>query len=73
MTRLYEDFLLDIADGARDILEFVKGLTFEEFEHDKKTIYAVVRALEILEKPPRIYRKRFGYNMHLSTGRKWQA
>ncbi len=48
MTRLYEDYLQDIADSTSDILEFVKDFTFEEFERDKKTTYTVVRAFKII-------------------------
>jgi uncharacterized protein with HEPN domain len=48
MIRRYDDYLHDIAESAGKILEFAKGFTFERFERDDKTVYAVVRALEII-------------------------
>jgi len=42
------DFLMDILDSIEKIEDFVKGFDFEEFSKDTKTIYAVVRALEII-------------------------
>lgn len=42
------DFLMDILDSIENIEDFVKGFDFEEFSRDTKTIYAVVRALEII-------------------------
>lgn len=38
----------DIMDSGAAILEFVKGLTFEEFCNDRKTYSAVVREFEII-------------------------
>jgi uncharacterized protein with HEPN domain len=42
------DFLMDILDSIEKIENFVEGFDFEEFSKDPKTIYAVVRALEII-------------------------
>ena len=42
------DFLMDILDSTEKIEDFVEGFDFEEFSKDTKTIYAVVRALEII-------------------------
>jgi uncharacterized protein with HEPN domain len=42
------DFLMDILDSIENIEDFVKGFDFEKFSSDTKTIYAVVRALEII-------------------------
>jgi Uncharacterized conserved protein len=41
-------FLLDILESIDDIEEFIKGIEFNEFSNDKKTIYAVMKALEII-------------------------
>ena len=38
----------DILDSGTAILEFVKGLTFEEFCNDRKTYSAVIREFEII-------------------------
>jgi len=39
---------MDILDSIEKIEDFVKGFDFEGFSNDTKTIYAVVRALEII-------------------------
>jgi len=41
-------FLLDILDSINDIEEFIKGIEFDKFSGDKKTVYAVMKALEII-------------------------
>jgi len=46
--RTYLDYLEDIRDHLVQAQAFVKGLTYEEFTADKKTNFAVVRALEIV-------------------------
>ena len=47
-SRDYLDFLKDILDAMEEAESFIKEMTFEEFARDKKTIYAVIRALEII-------------------------
>jgi len=42
------DYLEDIIDSAEKIKEFTKDMDFDEFECDDKTIFAVIRALEII-------------------------
>lgn len=42
------DFLMDILDSIEKIENFVEGFDLEEFSKDPKTIYAVIRALEII-------------------------
>ena len=42
------DYLNDILEMIADIGEFSKSLTFEEFRKDKKTVYAVIRCLEVI-------------------------
>jgi uncharacterized protein with HEPN domain len=42
------DYLNDIIEMIADIGEFTKSLTFEEFKKDKKTVYAVIRCLEVV-------------------------
>jgi uncharacterized protein with HEPN domain len=41
-------YLSDISDSAGAIVEYVKGLSFEEFCSDRKTQSAVVREFEII-------------------------
>jgi uncharacterized protein with HEPN domain len=46
--RDYTDYVEDIITAIADIEQFVKGMEFEEFSKDKKTVFAVVRAIEII-------------------------
>lgn len=43
-----EDFVRDILDSINAIEEFVKGNTFADFIQERKTNYAVIRAIEII-------------------------
>jgi uncharacterized protein with HEPN domain len=46
--REFTQFLLDILEAIDDIEGFVKEMEYNEFSGDKKTIYAVTKALEII-------------------------
>jgi uncharacterized protein with HEPN domain len=48
MIRQYRDYLLDIIDAIEKVESFTKGMTFEIFEKDTKTSFAVIRAFEIV-------------------------
>lgn len=48
MKRDYSDSVNDIIDAMNKATEFVKGISYEKFIEDEKTIFAVVRALEII-------------------------
>lgn len=48
MSRIYLDYIQDILDSIRDIESFIKGMTFEKFKKDRKTINAVVRSIEVI-------------------------
>ena len=58
-SRLYCD---DILDSGNAILDFVQGMTFDEFREDRKTYSAVIREFEIIGeavgKLPESYRKK---------------
>lgn len=41
-------YLADILDAARNAQEFVTGVSLEEFQRDTKTVFAVIRALEVI-------------------------
>jgi uncharacterized protein with HEPN domain len=45
--------LVDIRDNAALTLSFVSGMAFETFEADRRTLYAVVRCLEIVSEASR--------------------
>ena len=46
--RVYLDYLQDIQESLSDIIAFTNGMKSEVFLGDKKTQYAVIRALEII-------------------------
>ena len=46
--RDYRDYLRDMHDSMTDVESFTEGMTFTEFSKDKKTIYAVVRCIEVI-------------------------
>jgi len=48
MNREFEDYLSDILDAMGKAQQFVGNLSYEEFSEDDKTVFAVVRALEIV-------------------------
>lgn len=48
MSRDVITFLEDILMAIDDIIAFTAALDFEEFKQDRKTVYAVSRALEIM-------------------------
>ena len=47
-TREYIDYLQDIFESLEKAEEFIQGLEFEEFKKDEKTIFATIRALEVI-------------------------
>jgi uncharacterized protein with HEPN domain len=57
------DYLEDILDNARKLKVFVAGLSFEDFEADEKTQYAVMRAVEVIgeatKRIPNEFRERY--------------
>jgi uncharacterized protein with HEPN domain len=47
-TREFLDYLTDIQNATQHISEFIAGMTWVQFAQDQKTIYAVIRAFEII-------------------------
>jgi len=48
MKREYKDYVDDIIDAMSKATEFLGDVRFDEFAKDNKTIFAVIRALEII-------------------------
>jgi uncharacterized protein with HEPN domain len=48
MNREFSDYLKDIFEAMEKAQKFVKNITYEQFCGDDKTIFAVIRALEII-------------------------
>jgi uncharacterized protein with HEPN domain len=46
--RVYLDYVRDMLESAEKAIEFVGDKDLEQFSEDEKTIYAVVRAIEII-------------------------
>jgi uncharacterized protein with HEPN domain len=42
------DYLADILTAIIEVDQFIAGMTFDQFEEDRKTINAVIRSLEVL-------------------------
>jgi uncharacterized protein with HEPN domain len=57
------DYLNDIIDSIEDIWSFTKDMSYKDLESDKKTLYAVIRCLEIIgeavKKIPKIVREKY--------------
>ncbi len=48
MSRIYIDYLRDMFENANRAILFTEGMDFETFRKDEKTVYAVIRAVEII-------------------------
>lgn len=48
MKREYSDSLRDMLENAQRAIEFTKGMRYDTFFKDDKTVYAVIRAVEII-------------------------
>ena len=48
MTRNVTLYIKDIIENMHDAEEFIQGLSYEAFASDKKTLNAVVRAIEVI-------------------------
>ncbi|MGB2896122.1 MAG: DUF86 domain-containing protein [Anaerolineales bacterium] len=48
VEREYRDFIVDMIEAADMVASFIQGMNKEQFLADKKTQFAVVRALEII-------------------------
>ncbi len=63
MSREYRDYLCDVIDAIKTAQDFTNQMNFDNFVKDKKTIFAITRALEIvgeaIKKIPVHLRKKF--------------
>jgi len=57
------DYIEDIISAMDKAMDFVKNMSYEEFTRDDKTVFAVVRALEIVGEAvkniPGVIRKKY--------------
>jgi len=47
-SRVYLDYIRDMLESAEKATQFVAGMDFEQFAKDEKTVYAVIRAIEVI-------------------------
>ncbi|MEM2843067.1 MAG: DUF86 domain-containing protein [Candidatus Bathyarchaeia archaeon] len=63
MKREFLDYVEDIIGAMKDAMSFVEGMNYEDFVKDKRTIYAVIRAVEVIgeavKKIPKSIRNRY--------------
>jgi uncharacterized protein with HEPN domain len=48
MKRKVGDYIEDIIEAMANAVEFTKDMSYDEFVKDTKTVYAVIRAIEII-------------------------
>ena len=48
MKRVYIDYLQDMLSNAERAIQFAHGMSYEAFAKDEKTVYAIIRAIEII-------------------------
>ena len=48
MKRKVGDYIEDIIEAMTNATEFTKDMSYDEFVKDTKTVYAVIRAIEII-------------------------
>ncbi|MBS7247329.1 MAG: DUF86 domain-containing protein [Candidatus Jordarchaeales archaeon] len=48
MKKEFLDYVEDIVEAMEDAMSFVEGMNYDDFINDKRTIYAVIRALEVI-------------------------
>jgi len=48
MKREIGDYIEDILEAMTNAIEFTKDMSHDEFVKDTKTVYAVIRAIEII-------------------------
>jgi uncharacterized protein with HEPN domain len=46
--RTYKDYLVDIIESIGKIEKFTYDSSFEDFKSDEKTIFAIIRTLEVI-------------------------
>ena len=48
MKRVWRDHVADIFAAIQEVEDFTRGMEYEQFALDKKTVNAVVRSLEVM-------------------------
>ena len=48
MKSTWRDYIADILTAIQEVEDFTRGMEYEQFAADKKTVNAVVRSLEVM-------------------------
>jgi len=48
MKEEFLDYVEDVVEAMDDAMRFVEGMEYDDFVKDRKTVYAVTRAIEII-------------------------
>jgi len=48
MKEEFLDYIEDIIEAMEDAMSFVEAMNYDDFVKDKRTIYAVIRAIEVI-------------------------
>ena len=48
MSRTVSLFIKDILQNMNDAMEFIEGISYDQFAADKKTLNAVLRSIEVI-------------------------
>ena len=48
MKREIGDYIQDILEAMINAVKFIENMSYDEFSHDTKTIYAILRAIEVI-------------------------
>jgi len=48
MIREIGDYIQDILEAMTDAIAFIEGMQYKDFSEDTKTVYAVIRAIEVI-------------------------
>jgi uncharacterized protein with HEPN domain len=65
------DYLDDILTAIADVEEFTRGMDYETFAEDKKTVNAVIRSLEVLGEATKRIPTSFRQKYPTFLGIKW--
>mgnify|MGYP001271231408 CR=1 FL=1 len=71
--REVSDYIDDIVSAIADVEEFTRGMSYDIFTADRKTLSAVIRASKFSVKRPNTYPQHFGKNIPTSPGVRWQG
>jgi len=63
MKEEFLDYIEDVIEAMNDAMSFVEGMEYDDFLKDRKTVYAVIRAIEIIgeavKKIPELVKNRY--------------